>query len=126
MAEYDNDSSLQNPNLRKRFAVPVNLGEDLDEGQSVFSTTVNTGNFYTNFTAFFRQSYDFGIKDSVIINDSTTEYLFYPKFRFQHTLNYSTAYTYKFRDTIEALGIMQHQMKLYLNDGIIYRLTRIH
>jgi Putative porin len=92
-----NDSFLLDPNRKKRFAVPVNLGGDVQQSFNVFSTTVNTGILYSNFTAFFRQSYDFGIKDSLIINDSTTEYLFYPKFRFQHTINYST-YTYKFKD----------------------------
>ena len=94
-----NDSFLLDPNRKKRFSVPVNLGGDVGQTFNVFSTAVNTGNFYSNFTAFFRQSYDFGIKDSIIINDTTTEYLFYPKFRFQHTLNYSS-YTYKFKDTL--------------------------
>lgn len=91
------DSSLQDPSMKKRFAIPVNLGGDVIQSQSIFSTAVNTGNIYSNFTAFFRQSYDFGIKDSIIINDTTTDYLFYPKFRFQHTLNYST-YNYRFQD----------------------------
>lgn len=94
-----NDSFLLDPNRKKRFAVPVNLGGDVQQTFNVFSTTVNTGNLYGNFTALFRQSYDFGIKDSLIINDSTTDYLFYPKFRFQHTINYST-YTYKFKDNL--------------------------
>ncbi len=92
-----NDSFLVDPNRKKRFAIPVNLGGDVQQSFNVFSTTVNTGNLYSNFTAFFRQSYDFGIKDSIIINDTTTEYLFYPKFRFQHTINYTT-YTYRFKD----------------------------
>lgn len=94
-----NDSSLSDPKLAKRFYVPVNLGGSAATTNNVFSTKVNTGNFYNNFTAFLRQSYDFGIKDSIKINDSTTDYLFYPKFRFQHTINYST-YTYRFRDTV--------------------------
>jgi len=92
-----NDSFLLDPSRKKRFAIPVNLGGDVDQSQSIFSTAVNTGNLYSDFTAFFRQSYDFGIKDSLIINDSTTDYLFYPKFRLQHTINYST-YGYEFID----------------------------
>jgi len=96
-----NDSSLQDPDMKKRFSIPVNLGGDVENSFNVFSTTVNTGNFYSNFNTFLRQSYDFGIKDSIIINDSTTEYLFYPKFRFQHTLNYRS-YTYRFRDTVSS------------------------
>ena len=94
-----NDSLLQDPRNKKRFAVPVNLGGDVQTTFNVFSTKLNTGNLYNNFTAFFRQSYDFGIKDSIKINDSVTNYLFYPKFRFQHTVNYSS-YSYTFKDTL--------------------------
>ncbi|KAA9037277.1 hypothetical protein FW778_17780 [Ginsengibacter hankyongi] len=94
-----NDSFLLDPQRKKRFAVPVNLGGDVGQTFNVFSTKVNTGDLYGNFTALFRQSYDFGIKDSLIINDSTTEYLFYPKFRFQHTINYSS-YGYQFQDKV--------------------------
>ncbi|HEY9362738.1 MAG TPA: putative porin, partial [Chitinophagaceae bacterium] len=94
-----NDSLLQDPNRKRRIAVPVNLGGDTESSFNVFSTKISTGNQYSDFTAFFRQSYDIGIKDSVIINDSTTEYLFYPKLRFQHTLNYSS-YTYMFKDAL--------------------------
>jgi len=94
-----NDSFLLDPQRKKRFAVPVNLGGDVGQTFNVFSTKVNTGDLYSNFTALFRQSYDFGIKDSLIINDSTTEYLFYPKFRFQHTINYSS-YGYQFQDNV--------------------------
>ncbi|MEP6584735.1 MAG: putative porin [Ginsengibacter sp.] len=101
-----NDSFLVDPKRKKRFNVPVNLGGNVEQTFNVFSTKVSTGNFYNNFTAFFRQSYDFGIKDSIIINDSTTDYLFYPKFRFQHTINYSS-YTYRFRDTLGVLAYAQ-------------------
>lgn len=102
-----NDSALLDPTMKKRFTIPVNLGGNVEQSYNVFSTKVNTGNFYSNFTAFFRQSYDFGIKDSIIINDSTTDYLFYPKFRFQHTINYS-AYTYRFGDT---LGVEEYAQR---------------
>ena len=92
------DSFLYDPKNKKRLAVPVNLGGDV-QNPNIFSTTINTGNLYNNFTAFFRQSYDFGKKDSIIINDSTTEYLFYPKLRFQHTITYTSS-RYQFRDTL--------------------------
>lgn len=94
-----NDSFLTDPNKKRRVGVPVNLGGDVSSTDNVFSTKLVTGNEYNNFTAFFRQSYDFGIKDSVKINDTTMNYLFYPKFRFQHTINYSSA-SYKFKDAV--------------------------
>lgn len=92
------DSFLLDPTRKQRMTIPVNLGGD-NETPNIFSTKVTTGNLYKNFTAFFRQSYDLGKTDSVIINDSTKEYLFYPKVRFQHTLTY-TASTYEFKDTL--------------------------
>lgn len=98
-----NDSFLQDPNRKRRFAVPVNIGGDANASFNVFSTKISTGNEYSNFNAFFRQSYDVGIKDSLIINDSTTEYLFYPKFRFQHTLSYNS-FSYMFKDVLSDLS----------------------
>jgi hypothetical protein len=93
-----NDSFLLDPNRKRRMTVPVHLGSD-SLSQNIFSTKISTGNLYNDFTAFFRQSYDIGKKDSIIINDSTTEYLFYPKLRFQHTINYTSS-SYEFRDTL--------------------------
>ncbi len=93
-----NDSFLLAPNRKRRMTVPVHLGSD-SLSQNIFSTKISTGNLYNDFTAFFRQSYDIGKKDSIIINDSTTEYLFYPKLRFQHTINFTSS-SYEFKDTL--------------------------
>ena len=92
-----NDSSLSDPNKKKRYAVDVNLGNALPFTPNPFNASVTTGNIYKDFTFFLRQTYDIGKKDSVAINDSTTEYLFYPKLRGQHTFTYST-YNYLFQD----------------------------
>lgn len=89
------DSLLYDPNKKKRFSIPVNMGGSFN--QNPFNTTVSTGNVYKDFTLFIRQRYDIGKKDSVAINDSTTEYLFYPKLRLQHTFTYNTQ-DYLFKD----------------------------
>jgi hypothetical protein len=55
-----------------------------------FSSSIATGTFYT--TGFFelRQQYDIiGLKDSVVTDTVVTQ-LFYPKFRTEKTINYST------------------------------------
>ena len=55
-----------------------------------FSSSIATGTFYT--TGFFelRQQYDIiGLKDSVV-TDTVVTPLFYPKFRAEQTINYST------------------------------------
>ncbi len=90
------DTFLTNKYFKSRISVPANLGGDPQDVNS-FSTKITTGNLYKDFTFFLRQSYDFGKKDSVEINDSTTEYLFYPKLRFQHTFTFNQ-YSYQFRD----------------------------
>ncbi len=93
----ETDSLLQNPNFKKRFSIPVNLGNASLYQPNPFQSSVSTGNIYKDFTFFVRQTYDIGKKDSVAINDSTTEYLFYPKLRGQHSFTYST-YDYLYRD----------------------------
>ncbi|MEO6814312.1 MAG: putative porin [Ginsengibacter sp.] len=107
-----NDSLLQDPRRKKRVAVPVNLGEDSTASFNVFSTNISTGNLYSNFTAFFRQSYDVGIKDSIKINDTTTEYLFYPKFRFQHTITYNAS-SYKYKDILQNPAAAETDIAFY-------------
>lgn len=91
------DSVLQDPNYKKRFSVPVNLGNASNYAPNPFQSNINTGNINKDFTVFFRQTYDIGKKDSVAVNDSTTEYLFYPKLRAQHSFTYST-YNYLYKD----------------------------
>lgn len=93
----ETDASLKNPNYQKRFSVPVNLGSAANYQPNPFQSSVNTGNIYKDFTFFLRQTYDIGKRDSVAVNDTTTEYLFYPKLRAQHSFTYST-YNYLYKD----------------------------
>ncbi len=101
------DSSLSNPNLKERFSIDVNLGNDYAFTANPFNTTVNTGNVYKDFTFFLRQTYDIGKKDSIAVNDSTTEYLFYPKLRVQHSFTYST-YNYLYKDNLADSAIYKN------------------
>ena len=98
------DSSISNPNLSKRFSVDVNLSNKNTAEFNPFNTTITTGNVYKDFTFFVRQTYDIGKKDSIAVNDSTTEYLFYPKLRVQHSFTYST-YNYFYRDDLADTAI---------------------
>ena len=93
------DSLLYDKDFSRRFTIPVNLGGDAAIQPNPFKSSVSTGNIYKEFTFFLRQTYDIGKKDSVAVNDSTTEYLFYPKLRFQHSFTYNT-YSYQFKDIV--------------------------
>ena len=92
-----NDSFLLNPNTKDRFGIDVNMGNASQFFQNPFSTNIRTGNIYKNSSIFLQQSYDLGKKDSIAVNDSTTEYLFYPRLRVQHSITYSS-YKYNFKD----------------------------
>ncbi len=90
-----NNHYLDTPIYNKRFAIPTNLAFSEAYNPNPFNSSVTTGHKDNDFTFFLRQSYDLGKKDSVEINDSTTEYLFYSRLRFQHTITYtSSRYTY--------------------------------
>ena len=91
------DSSLADPNKKKRYSVDVNLGNANNFASNPFNTSVATGNVYKDFTFFVRQTYDIGKNDSIAVNDSTTEYLFYPKLRAQYSFTYSN-YNYLYQD----------------------------
>lgn len=96
---------LNDPIYNDRFNIPANLGGDAQFGRNFFSTTLNTGNRYRDFTFMLRQQYDFGRKDS-LVSDSTVIPLFYPRVRFEHTLLYKT-YKFQFLD--------------YLADSVYYK-----
>lgn len=112
-----NDTLLADPNRKDRFSVPVNMGNSAEYRRNPFVTTVSTGNTYKDFNFFLRQSYDLGKRDSVAINDSTTEYLFYPKLRIQHTLTTSNN-RYRFSDVIADSSLYQDWYRITLRDSI--------
>ncbi len=108
-----NDSFLLSPNFKDRFGIDVNLGNASQFVRNPFSTTIRTGNVYKNTGMFLQQSYDIGKKDSVAVNDSTMEYLFYPRLRAQHSIGYYT-YQYNFRDVAPDSAIYKDWYKLSL------------
>jgi Putative porin len=91
------DALLLNPDKKQRNYIDVVLGNTTKNNPNPFKANVTTGNVYKERILFFRQSYDIGKRDSIAINDSTTEYLFYPKLRIQHTLTV-TSNSYQFLD----------------------------
>lgn len=92
-------SLLNDPNRKRRIAIPVELGNNSTSSNIIFSNQIQAGNRYNDMDAFFRHRYDIGKRDSIIVNDSTKEYLFYPKLRFQHTARYQEL-SYQFIDNL--------------------------
>lgn len=94
---------LSDPDRKRRIAVPVNLGNNSSSTYSVFNSGMTVGNRYNDFEIFLRHRYDLGKKDSIKVNDSTTEYLFYPKLRFLHTFQYQES-GFKFIDNFSSFA----------------------
>ncbi len=108
------NSYLDTPVYNRRFSIPVNLSFSKNYNPNPFNSFVSTGNQNKDFTFFLKQSYDLGKTDSVEINDSTTEYLFYSKLRFQHTFNYTSTYN-RFIDTVLSNSGRKIDAALYQN-----------
>ncbi|WP_143774203.1 putative porin [Niastella vici] len=81
----------------ERSNIPTKLGPDQPGSRNFFSSNIPTGTNYTNATYMLRQQYDLGQKDSLVVNDTTTIPLFYPRLRLEHTIALST-YHYRFHD----------------------------
>lgn len=90
-------SDLDSIAFLNRATLPVRLGNNVSPlSSNIFSSNVTTGTKYSTTTFQLRQQYDLGQKDS-IVTDSTVIPLFYPRFRMEHTIAY-TSYDYSFVD----------------------------
>ena len=94
----DTTDFLNNTIYKDRFNIPTQLGGDGGYATDFFSTKITTGNKYKEVTVLLRQQYDLGRKDS-IVTDSTVIQLFYPRLRFEHTLQYNQN-KYLFQDNV--------------------------
>lgn len=107
------NSFLDNPDYNDRFSIPTKLGGDPQFGRDFFGTQVTTGNNQKEFTALMRQQYDLGRKDS-LVTDSTVIPLFYPRLRFEHTIQYDRL-NYSFEDDVPDSTYYQDHYNITLN-----------
>jgi hypothetical protein len=97
---------------KNRLDIPTMLGLE-DYSKNFFSTDINTGTRYREFTGLLRQQFDLGKKDS-LVTDSAVVPLFYPRLRFEHTISYHT-YKYQFFDIPHATS-----SRFYVPDSAYY------
>lgn len=98
---------LDSLSLNDPYELETRLGRAGAASRNPFNTGVNTGNTYKESSLLIRQYYDFGQKDSVI-TDSVTYKIFYPRFRLEHTLRFSTN-SYSFSDNaVDSLRYKQY------------------
>ena len=102
-----NNADLDSNAFANRYTIPTNIGpsQAYNNVNNLFGggATIPTGTFYTTGTFMLRQQYDIiGIKDS-LVTDSVVIPLFYPKFRAEQTISYST-YHQTFVDQVPDTG----------------------
>lgn len=99
----------KNPAYNDLFNIPTNLHVIPTDYGNFFNVKLQTGNKYTTSQILLRQQYDFGRKDSVV-TDSTVVRFFLPRFRFEHTFQFS-AQKYHFLD------IQAYEDSVFLKDN---------
>ncbi len=94
----ESDTFLLNKNTAYNdlYNIPTNLARVPTVSRNFFNVALTTGNKYTGAGFLLRQQYDFGKKDSTVM-DSTVLRFFLPRFRIEHTLRYS-GIKYRFYD----------------------------
>jgi hypothetical protein len=120
-----NDSFLTSKTTRFLFDIPTNIGGTARYQTSFFGGSfINTGNIYKNFHAMLRQQYDLGQRDSIVIGDTNTVFLFYPRLRLQHQVDYRT-YSFQYLDENSKLNedsvFYADQYGLYLPKTVVLR-----
>ncbi len=94
--KYDSLILTENDTYNDRFNLPTNLASDAFVTRNFFNVKLKTGNRYVDKQLLFRHQYDLGKKDS-LKTDSVTNYFFYPRLRFEHTLQ-NQSFNFKYYD----------------------------
>ena len=91
------NQNLDSLTFNDPHALAVKVGDNIGQTpRSIFGSSIIAGTQYNEIMLLMRQSYDFGQKDS-LVTDSVTYKLFYPRFRLQHTMQYSKS-KYEYHD----------------------------
>lgn len=116
----DDKALVSNETFSDPFDIPTRLGTASQFSRNPYSVKITTGNEYKQNIVLFRQQYDLGQKDS-LVTDSVTYRLFYPRIRFQHTIDFKRE-NYQFQDfePVDSLYTKYYGIAL-LNDSISFR-----
>ncbi len=91
------NQNLDSLSFNDPFSANTKLGSELGQfSRNIFGQNITIGTQYKEAIFLMRQSYDFGQKDS-LVEDSVTYKLFYPRFRLQHTIQF-TSDNYEYHD----------------------------
>ena len=111
-------AKLTGLDLNDPFRIQVQLGAATSFQRNPFNTNIATGSIYDQHILLFRQSYDLGQKDS-LVTDSITYRLFYPRIRFQHTIEYRKE-NYVFQDESPYDSVYLQYYQFLPNGSTVY------
>lgn len=84
-----NSALIDSLSLNNPYELETRLGVSGASFRNPFNTNIATGSTYKENSFVWKQTYDFGQKDSVL-KDTVTTYLFYPRLRFQNEIKYQS------------------------------------
>lgn len=84
-----NSALIDSLSLNNPYELETRLGVSGASFRNPFNTNIATGTTYKENSFVWKQTYDFGQKDSVV-KDTVTTYLFYPRLRFQNEIKYQS------------------------------------
>lgn len=84
-----NSALLDSLSLNNPYELETRMGVSGVSFRNPFNTNIATGTTYKENSFVWKQTYDFGQKDSVV-KDTTITYFFYPRLRFQNEIKYQT------------------------------------
>ncbi|MHB1920987.1 MAG: putative porin [Chitinophagaceae bacterium] len=120
-----NVSDLTNPIHADRLTIPTNLGDSTVGNFSLLNSIIPVRSSFTESSVLYSQSYDWGTADTIHINDSTDQYMFYPVFRIQHTLEVIKQ-TASFVDTIANLDANFYAQNYQIQQPQLENLEAMH
>jgi hypothetical protein len=113
-----NDSDLTKLTFNDPFGIPTRIGNASSFSRNFFTANVGTGTIYDQNIIMFRHTYDLGQKDSLVA-DTVTYRLFYPRIRFQHTLEYRKE-NYVFQDQFPDDSLYLKYYSFLPNSNTVY------
>lgn len=102
------------------YGAQTRVGSISPPSGNLFNANLVAGNEIKDLQLYWRNSYDFGQKDSLKVNDTTTVQLFYPRLRLEHAVKYAR-YSYAYLDaTPNPDNYLRYYQLIVPNDTLLF------
>jgi hypothetical protein len=116
-----NSALIDSLSLSNPYELETRLGVSGTSFRNPFNTNIATGSTYKENGFVWKQTYDFGQKDSVV-KDTVTTYLFYPRQRFQNEIKYqSNQFLFSDANPVASNYETYFNYKKSIEDGVVFQ-----